>query len=193
MTNELKPCPFCGVNLALARGYFVHPKSDCYVSELKVSARSERDIAAWNRRGATAIVASEGRPIESIADELSTARGHHLDDERDPVPTGHWWTFDRDALADFAKRVANPSTEIAALRERIAKQDVDIAENDALIDSLRERIAGMEKDAERYRWLRGEGFDRPAHMWVTTLPAGTPIVNSDLDAAIDAAIAKEPK
>lgn len=33
--------------------------------------------------------------------------------------------------------------EAEALRERIAKQDVDIAENDALIDSLRERTAAL--------------------------------------------------
>ncbi|MBC8642970.1 hypothetical protein IAG25_40150 [Caballeronia sp. EK] len=62
--------------------------------------------------------------------------------EKHGKPTGHWWTFDRDALADFAKHVA-PSAEIAALRER---------------------IAGMEKDAERYRWLRSEHFptaDKP--------------------------------
>ncbi|VVE85162.1 DUF551 domain-containing protein [Pandoraea sputorum] len=45
------------------------------------------------------------------------------------------------------------------------------------------------RDAERYRWLRGEGFERPAQLWVTVLYEGRPIVHSDLDAAIDAAIA----
>jgi hypothetical protein len=52
MTAAISPCPFCGVALPLARGYFTHPKSDCYMSELKVSEHSERDIAAWNKRAA---------------------------------------------------------------------------------------------------------------------------------------------
>lgn len=54
--------------------------------------------------------------------------------------------------------------------------------------------AGEDKrDAERYRWLRGEGFERPAQLWVTVLYEGRPIVHSDLDAAIDAAIAAKAK
>jgi hypothetical protein len=47
--------------------------------------------------------------------------------------------------------------------------------------------ADVHADAARYRWLRGEGFDRPAHMWVTTLSDQKPIVHTDLDAAIDRA------
>ncbi|WP_034473792.1 hypothetical protein [Caballeronia zhejiangensis] len=94
--------------------------------------------------------------------------------------------FDREyPLDDLGRRSKYQSTNVLGLMQAAWNA------RDAEIAALRERIAGMEKDAERYRWLRGEGFDRPAHMWVTTLPAGKPIVHSDLDEAVDAAIAKE--
>jgi hypothetical protein len=67
---------------------------------------------------------------------------------------------------------------------------------DAEIAALRERIAGMEKDAERYQWLRSAtydkampamfDYDRSAHRYL-----GIRRSTEHLDEAIDAAIAKE--
>lgn len=47
------------------------------------------------------------------------------------------------------------------------------------------------KYSDRYRWLRAQGWSDPAEMWVVIAKTGAPIVHVDLDAAIDAAIAKE--
>ena len=53
--------------------------------------------------------------------------------------------------------------------------------------------AGTIRDAARYRWLRDEGFTRPAKMWVIGQRDMTPIVHSDLDAAIDAQLQPDMK
>lgn len=73
----------------------------------------------------------------------------------------------------------------------------------AELTALRERIAGMEKDAERYRYLRGRFDECSAELDFgrDDLPIGECWVQvhqnlnqgKALDDAIDAAIAKEPK
>ncbi|SAL26189.1 hypothetical protein AWB73_01995 [Caballeronia turbans] len=94
----------------------------------------------------------EAVSIEALADELSTSYGHHLED--DDTEAGHWWTFDRAALAAFADRLATPLAQ-SAEQDTIKALKADIAENDALIDELREKLKSAEQDridAEREPW-----------------------------------------
>ena len=56
------------------------------------------------------------------------------------------------------------------------------------VQVLRAELAEAKRDAERYRWLRDCG--EPYSILVVTR-AGTPLYDSDLDVAVDAAIAKE--
>ncbi|CAJ6623230.1 gp38 [Burkholderia pseudomallei] len=58
-----KTCPFCKTHLALERGYYVHRQNGCYLAGIKVSARSQRNIAHWNARSDVA------KPAPSSADE----------------------------------------------------------------------------------------------------------------------------
>jgi hypothetical protein len=93
----------------------------------------------------------EAVSIETLADELSTAYGHHLED--DETEAGHWWTFDRDALAAFADRLAAPRAQSAehdalakvlfALTER-QKGNV-IRSEDEYIDEARAVLKGDSK------------------------------------------------
>lgn len=67
-------------------------------------------------------------------------------------------------------------------------------ERDALQQQLaaaREALQAAEADAARYRWLRGEGFERPASMWVIDYATKIPVVHTDLDAAIDATLQRD--
>lgn len=62
--------------------------------------------------------------------------------------------FDK-TLQNGTKLYTHPSAEIAALRERIADKEADnvrlVQANQDLRDQMRERIAGMEKDARNAR------------------------------------------
>lgn len=67
------------------------------------------------------------------------------------------------------------------------REALDMSGSKSSFEAMNE-LEALRKDAERYRWLRGQGFTVPAVMWVTTLKGAVPIVHSDLDDAIDSAM-----
>ena len=90
-------------------------------------------------------------------------------------------------------------TEMALIGWLAAKEDAKRE-----IDELERELAEARKDAERYRWLRNSpDYDiwpptkYPTYPWCVRgeidhgIPASKFIAGGDLDAAIDAAIAKE--
>jgi hypothetical protein len=58
--SDLKPCPFCGLNLVEAPNLttrnsrmFVHPRDDakmCVLNSVLIQSTNAEKIAAWNRR-----------------------------------------------------------------------------------------------------------------------------------------------
>lgn len=61
MTNELKPCPFCGAELHFEGAGYEHPYSDtCPLDSLYIE---DRHITAWNTR-ADADLRREREPVE---------------------------------------------------------------------------------------------------------------------------------
>lgn len=56
------------------------------------------------------------------------------------------------------------------------------------LDRLRARLAGAERDAARYRWLRAG--KHPTHSFTRSVLNDTP---EDIDAAIDAAMQEPPR
>ena len=90
--------------------------------------------------------------------------------------------------------------ELAAAQEKIAelRQNLQTAEG-AIQDRITERdaalkrIAELEPDAERYRWLRKERFDdgAPSVQSIAIGCIGVTLDGHELDAAIDAARAKD--
>lgn len=55
MTDEIKPCPFCGVKIKIKQNGDVwelqHPKSDCFMGRLLPFSRDVEDMTErWNRR-----------------------------------------------------------------------------------------------------------------------------------------------
>lgn len=74
--------------------------------------------------------------------------------------------------------------------------DAGRCERDARIADLERRLAEAERDAERYRWLRGQYRLMSPHMdgqhhWAPKMAAF--LKGSSVDAAIDAAMGKETK
>lgn len=50
MSNELKPCPFCGGEAILIKGYFCWVRCDYCGAETVAETSTTEAIAAWNRR-----------------------------------------------------------------------------------------------------------------------------------------------
>jgi hypothetical protein len=147
----------------------------------------------------------ESVSVETLADELATAYGHHIED--DETEAGHWWTFDRDALAAFAERLATQSDKQEAVDhealiaetlhypdhwDTAAYSDVWAALQEVMhsfqCSECRTPDASAEQDridAERYRYLRNCGvivdFNRSGP-WKFT---------DDVDAAIDKYLARK--
>lgn len=52
--SELKPCPFCGIELERKKLYWKHPDNDCFLayadSEFENIVVCDDDVEAWNRR-----------------------------------------------------------------------------------------------------------------------------------------------
>lgn len=57
-------------------------------------------------------------------------------------------------------------------------------------DQLKAENEELRKDAERYRWLREQGWSTPAEIWTVRFQDKVPVVHVDLDEAIDAAMGK---
>lgn len=116
------------------------------------------------------------------------------------LPIGYWNNPElRDPAVEAVELAAlsrQLERELAASERRCAElqakgeEDLKLCyrEMDAdskAIEHLYSQIAGLEKDAERYRWLRDGNND------LEGICAGMQLSGSDLDAAIDAAIAAQ--
>ena len=115
----------------------------------------------------------------NIAEEEKLEAQHEAREQREEVARLNQWA---DSFTDA--HLKERKTGDALVKELQQRAESAEQANAALVaenESLR-------KDAERYRWLRSEGFDRPAQMWVTPLNDNVPIVHTDLDAAIDNAM-----
>lgn len=93
----------------------------------------------------------------------------------------------------------------ARIHDEFVPHDAEQAQWAADLRAVRDEIAGLRKDAERYRWMCSNNFDRHGvtqiHTWLQTWEphskTGEPtewtrrIRGGTLDAAIDAAMASE--
>ncbi|SAL01622.1 hypothetical protein AWB80_08168 [Caballeronia pedi] len=80
------------------------------ILDLPRKERNAKVFTLWrmheaDERDRAAPAQSGSRAVETFADHFSTSHGHHVDDELNPDPVEHWWTFDRDALAAFARAI----------------------------------------------------------------------------------------
>lgn len=79
MSAELKPCPFCGVQMQIgAETIFgprwIHPWDDCCpANTIRFHVTSVDRIAAWNARANDATLASQAAEIERMMESLSEA------------------------------------------------------------------------------------------------------------------------
>ena len=93
----------------------------------------------------------------------------------------------RYAREEIARRERILLARIAELESLWQSAEARYAEADAAAMAHAKRIAELEADAERYRWLRDKS---PGH-W--TLQVGDlPLFKGDVDAAIDAARGAKP-
>ena len=92
-------------------------------------------------------------------------------------------------IAAACNFIRQHKAELLGLVERVDELLVQLGRVSLRCYEAEQRAERVERDARRYRWLRGEGFERPATIWAHTWPGGVPIVHTDLDEAIDAALA----
>ncbi len=97
------------------------------------------------------------------------------------------------------ERDGDPHGEIDLLRTRLEAAHTGFVEasrtHGAEIEQLKTILEAAEKDAARYRWLLTNAYvgiapyPKPHEVWCLKLPAPQ---GANLDAAIDAAMTKEP-
>lgn len=69
MTDDLKPCPFCGAEMQFEEDGYEHPFSDtCPLDSLYIE---DRHVAAWNRRATPTV--QEAAKVPEIAEALRLA------------------------------------------------------------------------------------------------------------------------
>ncbi|WP_175982581.1 hypothetical protein [Caballeronia zhejiangensis] len=111
--------------------------------------------------------------------------------DSEAAPEFHWGDF-YDCVAEIIG--AAGASEGQAVRYVIDEQSAlgqslkHIERQDATIAALRERIAGMEKDAARYMWLKHFGGDYLHWQNLKRLES-----DEEFDAYVDAGIAKSQK
>lgn len=97
----------------------------------------------------------------------------------------------------YSSKWNSPQAErVRVLRDRAERAEADLAESrhdyeiqTQYVEALKVRVAGLSRDAERYRWLKEEAPDEWDVMrWISD-DLQEIIMLSDLDTAIDAAMA----
>jgi len=151
--DELKPCPFCGYNMATEddcayqKAGFVGPRTPVWEvccgstgCNASVSTTSrESAVTAWNTRAASG---GDSASLEKRARELPDAI-------RIPLDALH-------ADAGYlAGRVAIDGCAAPVVAEAIRKR---VEETKVAITAALANQQGVEKDAARYRWLRDNCF-----------------------------------
>ena len=166
MTDELKPCPFCGGQAYIEqRGT---PRQSCIVEcgscGLRHDSGDEGDRCgtSWNRRALLAAGASEGQaePIYQARDKGQLK----------------WLDQSKDAHDHMAKYPLIFDTRIV-FRE-------------STFTALRERIAELEKDAARYRLSEDDLSALAVELWKCSNDAGFDDFREQVRIAISA-IAKQ--
>lgn len=94
-----------------------------------------------------------------------------------------------------AIHTCTPSDLVRGLEEIAKARTLQTAEVTAKMRVLEAELLELRKDAERYRWLRSRDVG-PAQIWELVNddcnpPCTTLKIEAELDAAIDAALAKE--
>jgi hypothetical protein len=203
MTDELKPCPFCGedaehVHVCAYEEIVRCTNECCFVRPSITCELPEECFELWNTRAAGA---SEGQAWQPIATAPRDGSNILIRFGRDGISqakyvagTPHPWKFidTNDGITWLINHAVD--TEYGPTHW----MPLPPPDTSAEIAALRERIAGMEKDAQRYRWLRNEHFptaDNPPLAQVVwkfgSNRRGSEWANlidgNDLDAAIDRA------
>ena len=126
------------------------------VSELAARAASEPDVAAQLRdssapslRSLASLPAAEG--FVTALEEFLAQHGH-MGQSFDDLAQASWSEEPERLLAEVAKRIERPSSSIDARRAAVAP------DAEALLSSVRERLAGRPDDLERFE--RALGFAR---------------------------------
>lgn len=102
-------------------------------------------------------------------------------------------------IADVAPMLQEAADMITTLQSKLAQEQADYRSKCAelelvheQLDAALERVRKLEKDAARYRWLRD--ISVPPHNFYLSVPVefdGVRYTREQVDAAIDAALAKE--
>lgn len=158
MTEQLKPCPLCAAELPRSKGYFIHPQNDCYLSGLKLSEHSQKDIEAWNRRTTRDAQAECGKSSGEAVYQLQMHNGSWLDVSLDAYESTEG---DRRRIVYAAPQ---HSADIDAMRQiRQALEDyhfaLDTRQHGGVAGA---RLVCQLEDALKLHWVEGHEAQRRA-------------------------------
>lgn len=193
MSEELKPCPFCGGN-AESRMYdnewFVQC-IQCFNSTAADHQQEADAVAAWNRRAQPA--EAEGADVVAFLMEpdmyepyVSLRRDSSCQGSIEPLMT----------VAQHLAALSAVTAERDAANSRLHEVAVACATAEQERDELHTEVEALRKDAERYRWLRdsarmiGEYADSHESNFCVCSADGEEVLwFEQLDNSIDAAMA----
>lgn len=143
MSDELKPCPFCGEDLNQHGDFSVHPYGTCFFSEWEFDALN---VEKWNRRTAP-VSAPMGQELPPIEYDKSADRTYI------PLPGG-WEIQTKGNGSTFRIAHAQQQTRWQVLEDRL---------HEPLEAMARDTRNMIEQYAERIRQLERELAERASH------------------------------